>query len=331
MAGTASGGGGTGIVYQGKLIVLDLAEAGAAEDPYLPDLKPDAGILKALEQNVRASEDFKKEVLLPLAKKLTEIDQVAHPVGLYMATAMGAYELKLVPYQLTLLDDVQSPIAEEKIPIAQRHGSRIFISRPQWQRLDIVNKVALLTHEIIYAFQPSADGADNPTVKQILKTSVKARFMNGYLYLRDWRQSWSNRMREELTVGNKNSAYNYLFGAMIANIGNRTRVTKLETVASGSAKRPKFSALHVQGNLGVLKRDSTFREMLAMCKKGLVWPGHPYDYGYEAAEVRHEEMRFHLGKVILNGIRNEIVIVSPPKRESACARLVAKQQKLWLP
>ena len=124
-AGPRDCGGGTGIISQGRLVVLDLAEAGAEAAPDFPDLAPDANILAALKSNLNAPESFKTAVLVPLAKKLTEIDRAAHPAGIYMATAFGAYQIQLTPYALTTLDDVDSPIGKKKDSAGREKGQSI--------------------------------------------------------------------------------------------------------------------------------------------------------------------------------------------------------------
>ena len=332
-AGTASGGGGTGIVLpNGKLVVLDLAEAGAENNPHIPAIKPATNILATLKKTFRAPDVIKNELLIPLAAKLTEIDQVAHPAGVYMAAAMEAYEIRLVPYQLTLIDDVDSPIANEKIQLAERKGNKFFISQPQWDKLDLANRLALITHELVYAFQPAASEDDDIEIKKILATSAKARFLNSFFYLRDWQSGWEKRLAEELRVDKQDNIYSYLFHVMAKNFHRGTRVEKMWESANGE-RRPLFTALEAAGHYGNdlrarLKRETTRAEIAALCRRSIMdkfLGGQP---AYSSARVIEDKMTFEMGRVIVEGRGSFIEVMSTSLNVETCVKDVLYQQRI---
>ena len=244
--GNSDRGGGTGIMLDGKLTLLDLVEADVHKNPYLPVLAPDPGILATLRESLKAPEEMKNEILLPLATKLTDIDQGAHPVGHYMAAAFSFYEFRLVPYKLAHVDDVDSAVGEEKIQLAERKSLVFYVNEPNWKLLDLDNKVALMIHEIVYAFQPLPHSDSDQTVNGILATSAKARYLTGYFFKSDWRKSWAKRLESEFAYGD-GTMFNYLYGAMIRSQNSKTRVQRIKVGKEGELSHV-FRALEVQAN-----------------------------------------------------------------------------------
>jgi hypothetical protein len=246
-AGTRDAGGGTGINLNGHLTVLDLVEAGVETNPYLPGIEPDQNIVRVLRENLRAPEEFRDEIILPLAAKLTDIDREIHPAGMYMAAATSLYEFKLTSLKLNNIDDTDSAIGEQKVQIAERKGSQIWINRDSWGSLDTANKVALMVHEIVYAYQPaptlphevstygglfvgnttSVEGGTE--VDQILGTSAKTRVLTGYFFKPDWHHNWQKRLDYDLKYNDSAYTFSNLYGLMSESVGLKSRVVTFRT------------------------------------------------------------------------------------------------------
>lgn len=306
LAGTRDAGGGTGIMMDGKLIVLDLVEAGVEANPFVPSLTPSANIVKALEQNLRAPQEFKDEIIPALAAKLTDIEQEFPMAGMYMAGAYSVYEIKLTNLKLNEIDDTDSAIGEPKIQIAERKGSQIWINRQRWSQLDMANKVALMVHEIVYAFQPAPAPAQvvesggtiltrgySYTVggtesDGILATSAKARYLTGFFFRPDWHSTWTNELQKEMTAGDAGVSFSYLYDFFVEAIGSKSRVSGFQvgkadpdqpwnTDEVGKLK-PTFSQLEITALRGrnskdlklVLKASHSLKEVTALCQKAAV-------------------------------------------------------------
>ncbi|MGZ3693999.1 MAG: hypothetical protein ACXWQO_07350 [Bdellovibrionota bacterium] len=274
-AGTRDAGGGTGININGRLTVLDLVEAGVENDPYLPNITPDANIVRILSENLRAPDELRDEIIMPLAAKLTDIDQVVHPAGFYMAAATSLYEFKLTSLKLNNIDDTDSAIGEPKTQIAERKGSQIWINRESWNALDTANKVALMVHEIVYAYQPaptlphevstygglfrgnetSVEGGTE--VDQILGTSAKTRVLTGFFFRSDWHKNWQKRLDYDLKYSDSAYTFSNLYGFMVESVGNKSRVVNFKVEKQDPENtwntdhvgnlQPIFSQLYVYG------------------------------------------------------------------------------------
>ena len=296
-AGTRDHGGGTGMMVNGKLVVTDLVEQGLDANPYMPAVTPDPTIIAALKQNLKLPEPLKSDVLIPLAAKLTEIDQVVRPAGLYIASGFGFYDFKTTNLPLAQLDDVDSAIGAARIQLATRKGDSIYISLPNWKLLDEANRVALLMHEVIYAFQPLPTGCTEQSsgglfyhhdemdcshsqIDAVLATSSKARFLNAFFFNADWKENWQDRLAKEMQTSpdaGDYSVYNALFGVMVGEHGTKARIAKM--VLSGGTMSPSFSRLPVLFNgyrgasnenkpIGYLTSDSTKKDMYRLCQLG---------------------------------------------------------------
>jgi hypothetical protein len=286
-AGTRDAGGGTGIVVNGRLTVLDLVEAGVENAPYFPNITPDANIVKILSDNLRAPDELRDEIILPLAAKLTEIDQLVHPAGFYMAAATSLYEFKLTSLKLNNIDDTDSAIGEPKTQIAERKGSQIWINRESWNQLDTANKVALMVHEIVYAYQPaptlphevstygglfrgnetSVEGGTE--VDQILGTSAKTRVLTGYFFKPDWHKNWQKRLDYDLKYSDSAYTFSNLYGFMVESVSNKSRVISFKVEKQDPENswntdhvgdlQPVFSQLYLYG----IRRVSHFGDKQA--------------------------------------------------------------------
>ena len=211
--------------------------------------------------------------------------------------------------------------------------------------MDLTNKIALLTHEISYVFQPAPVEDGDEAVNAILATSSKARFLNGYFYQQGWQKNWNIRLKRELVLSAEGSLefyYNYLYHAMSANEGNRTRVVKMSieggwAMADGnSGLQPTFSLAVVNGgnfggHYGLLRRNSPPQAIFNLCEKALHdRSGSFSETMYTGAEANYEEMKPVMGRIVLSSAINAISILSLTGEVDQCAHELAQAQKTWL-
>jgi hypothetical protein len=128
------------------------------------------------------------------AKKLAELKKIAPLAAASLKVAFSTYDFRLVSSELINVQDEDSPLGYDPallVQLAVRKGYAIFIDRNLWGQLGPKNQVALLFHEMIYAFQPIEPteillGYDE-TGKAIFQkatgqSSQKARALTGYLF-----------------------------------------------------------------------------------------------------------------------------------------------------
>jgi hypothetical protein len=197
----AEGHGGDAIEFYEPLVFqlysMDLAEYGYHKSGSL-DFKRAKGadadeIAKIIDENYRASEDvilkenypFSGESRLGFINKLLQIKKVSPSFYRALMDAFVSLKWTLVDYPLRAIEDEDTLIGSSKYQLAIRKDSWVRITklgyaesfRPSlndyWRvPLDRLNRVALLTHELVYAI----------TVVQGDTTSKRAREANAYLY-----------------------------------------------------------------------------------------------------------------------------------------------------
>jgi hypothetical protein len=201
-----------------------------------------------------------------------------------MAAALSVYQIKVTSLKLNNIDDTDSAIGEPKIQIAERKGSQIWINIDRWNQLDLANKVALLTHEIAYAFQPApvaphlvegycggllfrrhcdSEIEGGTEADAILATSAKARVLNGYFYRPDWHDNWLIDLAKEMTYdGGGSYALSHLFGVMsdgtTLKVGQVSRVAGFADDDDGKLV-PRFRSLAVTSGYGDKKKVQALR------------------------------------------------------------------------
>jgi len=364
-AGTRDTGGGTGIMVGPKLIVLDLVEAGLETEASIPELTPDADILSMLQANLRLPEEYKSQVLIPLAKKLTDVAQGgSHTAAMLMARAFGYYKFQAVSYKLTAIDDVDSAIGEQRLQIAVRKGPTIYISKQNWALLDETNRVALLMHEILYAFQPLPTGCSesagflgrtytscgDSTVDGILATSSKTRYFTSFLFRKDWRKTWKTELKTEMKVGSDESTYSSLFPIMSGDADGKTKISKFQKGEEWQADTifPMYRAIQVWGirkYKAVLTKKSSLNDLYRMCAGGEFTQGdvtNPNSFlntriemmrrqGYGSIQMTRVELKYDLD-VLTTGrnTSNEITIESIPETRENCVKQLQSVQKNYL-
>lgn len=172
------GNGGRGVLIDDKPYLLDLYEAGV--------LAPEIDFnLKSFDPYTAALNDFtilntaEKEILV---KKLTEIRLYSPIIADQLVAGLHMYVWKVLDQKLVEIPE-QSPIISpyKQVQLANRLDFAIRLNKFYWDRLDSVNKVALVLHEIFYAYAPTIVVA--PGVEE--QQSFSARSLVGYVFSPD--------------------------------------------------------------------------------------------------------------------------------------------------
>ena len=364
-AGTRDSGGGTGLrIEGGKLVVLDLAEAGVENTASIPELTPDPAIVKSLQKNLKLPEAMKSSVLIPLAKKLTEIGQgTAQSAAMMMASAFGYYEYHTTSRKLAPTDDADSVFAADRVQLALRKGPTIYIHEPNWNAMDNVNRVALLLHEIIYAFQPLPIGCHqqhmafgrsytscaDATADAILMTSSKTRYMTGYFFRKDWQSTWKKTLAKTMA----GSTYSHLFGHMENAHKDKTRVARHRTdeykedfLREDGTLEPVYSVFEVKfrGGTGLMTASTSVAQMTNWCVRAEMqevsrWEADKRMFEYMSWDTMNRQkhpiihrymttMRFEQDVITVKGEHGDSVsLLSAPAAREKCVEFLRKFKK----
>ena len=178
-AGDKGGNGGDGILYEGVPYVLDLVEAGVELSPvYNTTLALDKKIVSELKISL---ESF-PEVQTKMSQKLTELNHFREGLGLLIAVSFRLFNYSMVNFDLIDIKDENTLIDSARVQLAIRSGRDILLNRRMWSKLNIDHKVALLLHEIIYAYQ----SLERNNSEKLAQSSVRARKIVGYLFTNDF-------------------------------------------------------------------------------------------------------------------------------------------------
>jgi hypothetical protein len=206
-----------------------------------------------------------------------------------------------------------------------------------------------------------------------LESSTKARFLNGFFYRKDWRTAWTTQLKKEMEdpnyldengedsepiSGGKLSirAYSYLYGAMIANLGNTSHVIAMRQTsedpyqvgsnlfydpASGATEKlaPVFGDMRVEGDsanlgkthyAGELRTGSTKADITALCRKAEFHDNLPNMKPGSEAIFNYDMMYFVDGKVVLRDVENDILqFINHPSVVATCVSQLTKLQAKW--
>ncbi|KYG69812.1 hypothetical protein AZI85_16325 [Bdellovibrio bacteriovorus] len=143
--------GGKGIVVGNKAYLLDLLER-TPYDAYLPAKKPFVfGLKKEVVFRAFPASFPREKIYL----KLLELNQFSPEVMMRLYNTARRLQWQLVegPLALTADDTFLDGRWQgyQLVQLAERRVNVIRIDRAMWQRLDDVNKVALVIHEIVYS------------------------------------------------------------------------------------------------------------------------------------------------------------------------------------
>jgi hypothetical protein len=143
------GNGGAGVMINGKPILLDLYEMGFTVGFIEKQLAPLDFYMDAAQVVTALSVD--EQVIL--AQKLTEIHNVSPRLALFLAGALSEYIWTVIDVNLNVIPEV-SPLNIETVQLANRLGSVVRFQKSYWDLMDSANHVALVLHEVAYAYAP---------------------------------------------------------------------------------------------------------------------------------------------------------------------------------
>lgn len=181
------GNGGAGVMVDGKPILLDLFEMGLSTGYIQKQLVPLDEFMSSVQMVTALSVD--EQIIL--AQKLTEIDAISPRLALLLATALGEYSWSVIDVNLNVIPE-KSPLNVETVQLANRLGSVIRIQKSYWDLMDSANRVALVLHEVAYAYAPvTLVGAGIST-----QDSLPVRELIGVLFMSFW--DGSNRIQKRV-------------------------------------------------------------------------------------------------------------------------------------
>ena len=190
--GDVIGNGGDGVVVDGQLYLLDLVEFGNHKRPYI-------------DANAKAEENdlatLSKVAHLPidralLAKKISEIRTISPILADSLVQAVRMYTWNLVDYDLVDVGDENTIVDLPRTQIAIRTRKMILINQTAIERLDAINRVALILHEVIYAMILPTRILDRR--EWFYQKSFVAREINAYLFSEDLHINGEEGLREKL-------------------------------------------------------------------------------------------------------------------------------------
>lgn len=170
------GNGGVGVLVDEKPYLLDLYEAGMMAPYFATGLKP----LPAYEQRAQMMTILSPSEKLLLSQKLTELEHISPLVANELALGLEMFVWRLLAQDLVEIPE-RSPIDLKPLKVVQlanRFGSTIRISQKYWQQMDPGNRVALVIHELFYAFAELVPLENNTFEQQ----SAPVREIVGYVF-----------------------------------------------------------------------------------------------------------------------------------------------------
>ncbi len=186
-AGEKGGNGGDGyITANGNLYLLDLIEANVHENPYF---EPSGEYEEETIERLKNAIPFLEEnPAILLARKLKELESYS-PLFSNLLIA-GIEMFSWIPGSLDLLDikDEESVFSisdpSKLRQLATRIDERIHLSSVHWENLDDANKVALILHEVVYAWvtPTSKCSKDKVWVCYLRQSSPEARLIIGHIF-----------------------------------------------------------------------------------------------------------------------------------------------------
>lgn len=184
------GHGGYGVLLEGKPYLLDLVENGVEHDPYFNlEIKLNQAMKNDLSYALY-NLNLSTEELNLLVRKLTEIENESPILAFTYFAAIKLYTWKLINQDLVNSPDFSSVVRvdnRELVSLANRKEQYVRINGKLWKELDAGNKVALIFHEMTYAFISDEIDEENAEPATVVAQSAKARDITGYLFSIDFK------------------------------------------------------------------------------------------------------------------------------------------------
>jgi hypothetical protein len=170
------GNGGVGVLIDDQPYLLDLYEAGITKPSFDKNFKP----LPQFSQRVQDLHFLTREEKLLLALKLTEFEKISPLTANSLALGLPMFTWRLLDQNLVEIPE-RSPIdlkPLKAVQLANRFGSTIRFNQKYWNLMDAGNRVALVLHELFYAYAPLVPLEDGTEEQQ----SAPIREMVGYVF-----------------------------------------------------------------------------------------------------------------------------------------------------
>lgn len=193
-SGDRRGNGGDGFLINDSPVVFDLIEAGVDDKPFFDSsVETNPLLLDLVKKNLPKFPEIHER----LAQKLTEIERISSPFAWAIAESFRFFNLKVVNAALVDIKDEDSVVdydPSKLVQLAIRRAGNILINGTWWPKMPVDQKVVLLVHEVIYAFQKTIDLKTligvTPAGKAVYETrkgqeSVSARAITGFLFTED--------------------------------------------------------------------------------------------------------------------------------------------------
>jgi|GEM_PF-4706066 len=152
------GNGGEGVVVEGRVFSRDLVEAKLEQDFWIGDRSPEF-FRNSNEADLKPSLEIlqKLGISAPLfLRKLGDISQIDQRLAVALWLGLNSFDWNLNRDKLgQIYDDSPAPrwFDAQRVQVAVRFLKSIQISEPAWLLMDQPQRIALVLHELIYAFQ----------------------------------------------------------------------------------------------------------------------------------------------------------------------------------
>ncbi len=172
------GNGGDGVIINKKVYLLDLVEAGL-QNMTLPgtNLTIEPEWIECVESSLDSGNFPTKHIASKIYQIYKKNSELAH----LLCQKMNLYNWNLTPLGLINVRDEDGVINLKNyhlVQLAVRFQNSIFIDQNYWNKLDELNKVALILHEIIYASLDPSKFTTGTRAREIVAYAFKKNFEN---------------------------------------------------------------------------------------------------------------------------------------------------------
>lgn len=170
------GNGGVGVLLNEKPYLLDLYEAGILDPSVGKSITPLPEYDKRVQQ-MAILDPAEKRLL---GQKLTELGHISPLIANGVVLGLNMFMWRLVDHNLVEIPE-RSPIdltPLKVVQLANRFGATIRINKDLWSQMDSGNKVALVLHELFYAFAEPIALGDGTNEQE----SAPVRELIGYIF-----------------------------------------------------------------------------------------------------------------------------------------------------
>lgn len=251
------GNGGNGLLMNGVPVVLDLVEAGVDTAPFFDDsIEINHALLLELKKGLPQFPETHKL----MARKLSEIEKISPPIAWALAESFRLFNIRVVNETLVNIHDDDSVVDYDPsvmVQLAIRRGTSIFLNGTWWPKMQPEQKVALLLHEMVYAFQNTVKkkvGNDTEDVQ----LSTPARAITGLFFTSEFPTLGADGLKRVLFNQSRLAAY--------FDISAKSQLTESRLEATRIFIRTKNASLyHYSEYLGDISKSTSQTELKAQC------------------------------------------------------------------